>query len=128
MKTSLCFGQGGLLAILLHQVPIGPTFQGDASGGDKEGGRVVLPGPQIRPDEPEILRLQGIGFGDGAFDAWDINAALLRVHVVTLEQRHFGGPEAVMIGQLKEGTVTLAGDDGKQPAHLVLSEKGDRGW
>ena len=36
----------------------------------------------------------------------------------------------MMIGQLQEGTVTLAGDDRKEPAHLVLGEKGDRreGW
>src|SRR5712664_3041663 len=33
-----------------------------------------------------------------------------------------------MIGQLKEGTVALAGDDRKQPAHLVLGEKGDLRW
>jgi len=53
--------------------------------------------------------LQGIGFGDGAFHPWNVNAALLRVHVITLEQRHFRGAQSVMIGQLKEGTVTLAG-------------------
>src|SRR4030095_12573131 len=77
---------------------------------------------------PEVLRLQGIGFGDGAFDPWDIDAALLRVHVVTLEQRHFGGSQPVMIGQLKQGAVALVTDDGKQPAHLVLGEKGNCWW
>jgi hypothetical protein len=30
-------------------------------------------------------------------------------------------------GQLKEGTGTLAGDDRKQPAHLILGEEGDLG-
>jgi hypothetical protein len=34
----------------------------------------------------------------------------------------------VMIGQLKQGAVALATDDGKQPAHLVLGEKGNCGW
>jgi hypothetical protein len=43
MKTPLGFRNRRDLAILLHQVPIGPAFQGDASGGDKEVGGVVLP-------------------------------------------------------------------------------------
>jgi len=91
MKTPLGLRNVHTLAILLHQVPIGPAFQGDASGGDKEGGGVVLAGPQIRPDEPESLRLQRIGFRDGAFDPWDGDAALLLMDIVALEQRHFGG-------------------------------------
>ncbi len=39
-----------------------------------------------------------------------------------------GGAEPVMIGQLKEGTVALARDDRKEPAHLVLGEEGEFGW
>jgi hypothetical protein len=50
---------------------------------------------------------------------------LLRVYVTALEQRDFGGAQAVMIGQLKEGTVALPGDDRKEPAYLVLGEEGD---
>ena len=46
---------------------------------------------------------------------------------VALEQRHFGGPQPVMIGQLKQGAVALARDDRKQPAHLVLGQEGDLG-
>ena len=72
--------------------------------------------------------MQGIGFGDGAFDPWDVDAALLLVDILALEQRHFGGPQPVMIGELKQGAITLARDDGKQPAHLVLGEEGDLGW
>src|SRR2546428_9034415 len=75
----------------------------------------------------DLYWLQGIGFGDGAFDPWDVEAALLLMDVVTLQQRHFGGPQTVMIGQLKEGAVTLPGDDRKEPAHLLLGEEGDLG-
>ena len=32
-----------------------------------------------------------------------------------------------MLGQLKEGAVTLTGDDPKEPAHLILGEEGDVG-
>jgi len=31
----------------------------------------------------------------------------------------------MMIGQLKEGAIALAGDHGQQPTHLVLREKDD---
>ena len=48
--------------------------------------------PQIGSQAPQVFRLQGIGFGDRGFDTRDVNAALLRVHVVALEQRHLGGP------------------------------------
>src|SRR5262249_43948870 len=30
-----------------------------------------------------------------------------------------------MIGQLKQGAIALASDDRKQPAHLILGEKGE---
>ncbi len=33
----------------------------------------------------------------------------------------------MMIGQLKEGTITLPGDDRKEPAHLILGEEGNLG-
>ena len=33
----------------------------------------------------------------------------------------------MMGGQLQEGQVTLTGDDRKEPAHLVLGEKGNLG-
>src|SRR5438093_355673 len=33
-----------------------------------------------------------------------------------------------MIGQLKQGAVALATDDGKQATHLILREEGNRGW
>jgi hypothetical protein len=34
----------------------------------------------------------------------------------------------MMIGQLKEGAVALATDDGEQATHLLLGEEGNRGW
>ena len=34
----------------------------------------------------------------------------------------------MMIGQLKQGAVTLPGDDRQEPAHLILGEEGDLGW
>ena len=33
----------------------------------------------------------------------------------------------MMIGQLKQGTVALTPDDGKQATHLILREEGDLG-
>ena len=59
-------------------------------------------------DEPQVFRLHGIGFGDGAFDPRDVDPALLLVDIVALEQRHFGSPQPMMIGQLKQGAVALA--------------------
>ena len=60
---------------------------------------------------PRTHQLSKSGFGDGAFDPRDVDPALLLVEIVTLEQRHFGGPQTVMIGQLQERAVTPAGDD-----------------
>lgn len=54
------------------------------------------------------------------------NAALLLVDIGVLQQRHFGSPQPVMIGQMKEGTVALARDDGKETADLRLGEEGER--
>ena len=34
----------------------------------------------------------------------------------------------MMIGQLKQGAVTLPGDDRQEPAYLILGEEGDLGW
>ena len=128
MKTPLGFRNGRALAVLLHQVPIRPAFQGDATHGDKQVRGVIIACTQVRPNEPYVFRLHRIGFGDGAFDPRDVDPALLLVDIVTLEQRHFGGPQPVMIGQLKERAVALAGDDRQQPAHLVLGQEGDVGW
>jgi hypothetical protein len=69
--------------------------------------------------------LHGIGFGDGAFDTWDVNATLFLVEVITLQQGHFGGPQAVMIGELKQRPISFAVDDAEQPTHLILGEEGD---
>ena len=100
---------------------------------------IVRPLPSKESPRETIEQIQKVSrertYGDGRlrelvkreFDTRNVNAALLRVHIVTLEQRHFRGPQPVMIGQLKEGTIALAGNDGKQPAHLVLSEEGDLG-
>jgi hypothetical protein len=92
MKTPLGLRHGCTPTILLHQIPIRAPFQGDTAGGDKEGGGVVLAGPQLGSEEAEVLRLQGRGFGDGAFAPWGVDAAVLHVHLITLEQRHFGSP------------------------------------
>ena len=40
------------------------------------GSCVVLAGPQIGPYEPHVFRLHRIGFGNGPFHPWDVNAAL----------------------------------------------------
>ena len=45
MKSLLGFRYPSALAILLHQVPVGQAFQGDATCGDKEVGRIVIAGP-----------------------------------------------------------------------------------
>lgn len=34
----------------------------------------------------------------------------------------------MVISQLKEGTVALAGNDRKQPAHVVLGMEGNHEW
>jgi len=39
---------------------------------------------QIGSQAPQVVRLQGRGFGDRAFDPRDVNAALLRVQVIAL--------------------------------------------
>ena len=68
MKTPLGLRHGRNPAILLHQIAIRAAFQGDTAGGEQEGGCVIRAAPQIRSDEPEVLRLQGRGFGERAFD------------------------------------------------------------
>ena len=118
------------LTMLRHQVPIRPAFPGETTGGDQQGGRVILACLQRGSQAPQVVRLQGRGVCERAFDPRDVKAAVLRVHGIALEQRHFGGPSPVMRGQLQEDTVALARDDRKQPAHLILGEKGDcrEGW
>src|SRR5439155_18682830 len=45
----------------------------DTAGRQQEVRRVILVGPQIRPDEPEVLRLQERSFGERAFPPWDVD-------------------------------------------------------
>jgi len=62
---------------------------------------------------PQVFRLDWISFGHRAFDAVDVDVALLRLDVIALQQRDFGGAQTVMVGELKQSTITLAGDNGK---------------
>ena len=49
-----------------------------------------------------------------------IDAALLRMEVVALEQRDLGGPQPVMIGEMKQRPIALAVDNAEQPTRLLL--------
>jgi len=69
--------------------------------------------------------LEGIRFGNRAFDTGDVDTSLPGVEVLPLEERHLGRTEAVMIGERKERAIPLARDDRKEPAHLVLGEEGN---
>ena len=87
--------------------------------GNKEVRGVVHTCTQVRPEPAQILSLEGVGFGNRAFDAGYIDTSLPGMKVLLLEERHLRRTEAVMIGERKERAILRARDDCKEPAHLV---------
>ena len=109
--------------ILFHRDQERASVNRETSVGDEQKRDIVISCAQVGPQNLHGICRHRVDSGERTLQPVDGDASLLEIHIGLLKHPYFRRSEAVTIGDLEDGKVSLRLNDREELANLILGEE-----